>query len=179
MTNEGEFNIVEILSLIFINHPCRLKQVSSIERIVFMTQDATMNSNEILHQIQVRHCWIGPLSKGRRRARWVLLVASQSVMDESVLALLERDHALRVAIVTFMDDTKFLEDVAALRPVVILLNEVGPLHLPDLLSLIKQSPALARTRIITYGIDDKAVEVYDHRRVVIEESEDFLKLLHF
>ncbi len=100
-------------------------------------------------------------------------------MDESVLALLERDQALRVAIVTFVDDTKFLEDVAALRPAVILLNEAGPLHLPDLLSLIKQSPALARTRIITYGIEDNAAEVYDYRRVVIGESEDFLKLLHF
>ena len=135
-------------------------------------------SNDVLRHIQVRHCWSGPLSRRVRRVRWVLLVSSQSATDDGVLALLEREPGLRVAIVTFVDDTKFLDDVAALQPTVILLNEAGPLRLLDMLSLVRQSAALARTRIITYGLEDKAVEVYDYHRVVIVESEHLLKLLH-
>ncbi len=137
-----------------------------------------MNSNAILRQIQVRQHWIGPLSRHARRVRWVLLVSSDSAIDEGVLALLECDHALRVAITTFVDDTMLLEDVAALQPDVILLNEEGPLHLLDMLSLVGQSPTLAKARIITYGLAHKEAKVYDYRRVAIAESSDLLKLLH-
>ncbi len=143
-----------------------------------MTQAATMNSNEILCRIQVRQCWIGPLRKEVRHTQWVLLVASQSILDEGMLALLEREPDLNVAIATFVDDARFLEEVAAIRPGVILLNEDGPLRLPDILSLIRHCPTLARTRVITYGLENKAIEVYDYRRVVVVKSEDFLELLH-
>ncbi len=137
-----------------------------------------INSNDMLRQIQVRQCWIGPLSRRVRRVRWILLVSNQSAADDGVLALLERNQDLRVAIATFVDDARFLDDVAALQPAVILLNEAGPLHLLDMLSLLRQSPALAKTRIVTYGIDSTAVEVYDYRRVVIVGSKDLLELLH-
>ncbi len=136
-----------------------------------------MNSNAILRQIQVRQHWIGPLSRRARRVRWVLLVSSDSAVDEGILALLECDRALRVAITAFVDDEKLLEDVAALQPDVILLNEDGPLHLLDMLSLVEQSTALARARIITYGLSHKEAKVYDYRRVAIAESSDLLKLL--
>ena len=129
-------------------------------------------------KIQVRHCWIGPLNKKVRRSRWVLLVASQSVLDEGVLALLDRKPDLSAAISTFVDDDSFLDEVAAICPGVILLNEEGPLRLPDILSLIRQCPALARTRVITYGVENQAVQVYDHQRVVVVESKDFHELLH-
>ncbi len=137
-----------------------------------------INSNAILRRIQVRQSWIGPLSRRVRRARWVLLVSSQSAIDEGMLALLEHDQTLHVAITTFADDKRFLDDVTALQPAVILLNEDGPLHLRDMLNLLRQSPALAKTRIITYGLEDKTVKVYDYRRVVLAESEDLLELLH-
>ncbi len=137
-----------------------------------------MNSNALFRQIQVRQCWIGPLSRRVRRVRWVLLVSSDNAIDDGVLALLERDHALRVAITTFVDDKMLLDDVAALQPDVILLNEEGPLHLLDMLSLVMQLPVLAKTRIISYGLEDKEAKVYDYRRVVIVESEDLLELLH-
>lgn len=142
-----------------------------------MTQAATPDNNDILCQIHVRHSWIGPLSNGVRRRRWVLLVASQSVLDACVLALLERKPNLHVAIATFEDDTRFLDDVAAIQPRVILLHEDGPLRLPDILSLIGRSPALARTQVITYGMDNRAVEVSDYHRVVVTESKDFLERL--
>ena len=143
-----------------------------------MRQVTLLNSNAIPCQIQVRHSWIGPLSKKVRRPRWILLVASQSVLDEGVLALLDRKPELNVAIATFVDDARFLDEVAAIRPSVILLNEAGPLRLFDILNLIRQSPALAWTRVITYGMETKAVEVYDYRRVVVVESKHFLELLH-
>ncbi len=136
-----------------------------------------MNSNAILRQIQVRQHWIGPLSRRARRVRWVLLVSSESAIDEGILALLECDRALHVAITTFVDDTLLLEDVAALQPDVILLNEEGPLHLLDMLSLVEQSSALAKARIITYGLAHQEAKVYDYRRVTIAESSDLLKLL--
>jgi len=138
-----------------------------------------MHNSKVLHcKIHVRQCWTGPLSANARRMRWILLVASTSfIIDEGVLDLLERQHDYRVAVVAFVDDAGLLDDITAIRPAVILLHEDGPLSLDDMLSLMRHAPTLAKTRIITYGIQTNSVEGNDYRCAFIIESQDFLSAI--
>ena len=138
-----------------------------------------MHNSKVLHsKIHVRQCWTGPLSTNARGMRWILLVASASfIIDEGVLDLLERQHDYHVAVVAFVDDAGLLDDITAIRPAVILLHEDGPLGLDDMLSLMRHAPTLAKTRIVTYGIQTTPVEGYDYHRVFITESQDFLNAI--
>ena len=108
---------------------------------------------------------------------WILLVASGNVIDERVLDLLERKHNYQVAMVAFMDDAKLLDDITAIRPAVILLHEDGPLSLADMLSFMQQAPVLAKSRIITYGIQTNPAKEPGYRHMPIIESQDLLSAI--
>jgi chemotaxis response regulator CheB len=109
--------------------------------------------------------------------RCVLVVEGGSMMEEGVENLLLHEPDLQVIGAPFEGETAFLEDVAALRPDVILMNESGPLTSERILELLKTLPMLASLRVIMFRPEDDTLHVYEHRRVDDAAINDLLNLI--
>lgn len=109
--------------------------------------------------------------------RRVLIIEGGSLLEEGMGALLAREPDLHVKGVSFADETTFLQDVAAMRPDVILMNESGPLTSERMLDLLKRVPALAGMRVILVRSQDNTINMYEHQQVVATKVDDLLNLV--
>jgi DNA-binding NarL/FixJ family response regulator len=107
----------------------------------------------------------------------VLVVEGGSLLEEGMEALLSREPDMQVIGIPFASETSFLQDVADMRPDVILMNEAGPLTSQRILELLKNLPTLAALRVITVRPQDNTIDLYERQRVVVTEVDDLLSLI--
>jgi chemotaxis response regulator CheB len=109
--------------------------------------------------------------------RRVLVVESGSLVEEGIESLLVREPDMHVIGIPFVGETAFLQEVADMRPDVILLNESGPLTSERILELLKRLPTLASLRVIMVRPGDNIINVYEHQQIVAAKVGDLLNLI--
>lgn len=114
----------------------------------------------------------------KRRIQRVLIVGSDSLLDEGLQRLLEGGTSrVGVSSVAYSDNSEFVRQVLHLRPTVIVLFEGGPLSVGRVFELINDLPNLPIPRVITVLADSSTVDVYEKRQITVEGSDALLKLI--
>ena len=110
-------------------------------------------------------------------SRRVLLIGDSSLLKEGVASLLMAELNLEVSDVTYTDDTTFVQDILRVRPEVVVLKETPALDLARFFQLLRDVPFEEALRVIVVHVEDKALDVYEKKRVIPKRSQDLVRLI--
>jgi hypothetical protein len=95
----------------------------------------------------------------------LVLESGSSLLEEGVASILKGEFDLQVSGLAFTDEPAFVEQVAHLRPDVILMNAPGLLDSARIVELLKDLPTLATLRVICVRPNDNTIDVYERRQI--------------
>ena len=119
------------------------------------------------------------MKKQNQPTRRVVIVGTDSLLDEGIKKLLAHEPDLEVSSIAYTDEATFLQDVSQAHPDVILLNEASPLDSARIFALLKniEIPIPATLRVIVVRADDNAIDVYQKQHVIATRRDDLFTFI--
>jgi hypothetical protein len=109
----------------------------------------------------------------------VVMLDGGTVFGAGLVSMLAEDEALEVERIAYVDMSTLLRALEDRRPDVIVLTEESPLDATRLLDLLSVIHPEERLRIIQIHHDDNTIDLYDKRQVMISQSQDVFKHIHY